>query len=74
MSPDVDVSKNRFVINISVATASKEENVRLVLEDVSGGGRGVKVQWGGRSSTVGVDGGLQWGVETELGVHLRSWK
>ena len=37
MSPDVDVSKNRFIINISVATASKEENVRLVLEDVSGG-------------------------------------
>lgn len=35
MSPDVDVSKNRFIINISVSTASKEENVRLVLEDVS---------------------------------------
>lgn len=33
VSPDVDVSKNRFIINISVATGSKEENVRLILED-----------------------------------------
>ena len=38
VSPDVDVSKNRFIINISVATGSKEENVRLILEDVSVGG------------------------------------
>ena len=39
MSPDVDVSKNRFIINIAIAAAPKEENVRLVLEDVSGGRR-----------------------------------
>ena len=39
VSPDVDVSKNRFIINIAIAAAPKEENVRLVLEDVSGGRR-----------------------------------
>ena len=36
VTPDVDVSKHRFIINIMMSGSSKEEIIRLVLEDVSG--------------------------------------
>ena len=57
MTPDVDVSKNRFIINITTTGTSKEENVRLILEDVSGDRKGGV---GGRRGAVGVR-GVQWG-------------
>ena len=52
VTPDVDVSKNRFIINISMTAASKDENVRLILEDVSGGRMGAV--GGRRGGAVGV--------------------
>ena len=35
VSPDVDVTKNKFAINVAFPSSSADDAIRLILEDVS---------------------------------------